>query len=66
MIIEFDDYYHLKVNVDKVPDKQVYQLSFTKMNPNNSKLDSTQDLYFNPSQLKQVVDYLMKVTHDII
>lgn len=69
MIINYDDFYRLRVDVVKTLD--VYQLTLERVDmPHTSGgaafVQSTQKYLFNKTQLKELVDYLDNATHDHI
>ena len=65
MRIEYNQNYHLHVEVDQVPDKQLYRFTLSRRDPMQPKYDSKQEYYFEPHQLKQFANYLNEVANGI-
>lgn len=65
MKIEYNQNYHLDVTVDQVPDKQLYRLTLSKLDPMSPKFNSKQEYYFEAHQLKQLANYVSEVANGI-
>ena len=69
MIIDYDDFYRLRVDIVKTLD--VYQLTLERVDMANADstsafIQSTQKYLFTKSQLIQLIKYIDEATHDYI
>ena len=65
MKIEFNQNYTLDVSVTQVPDKPLYQLKLTQLDPMQPRYSQSHEYYFEPHQLNQLADYLSEVADGI-
>ena len=65
MKIVYNQNYELDVQVIKVPEKDLYQLKLTRLDPMEPKYYSRQEYFFEPAQLKQLSDFLNEVSNGI-
>lgn len=66
MNIDFNSFFRVRVDITQVPNKQLYQLSIEKIDLEENFTTSKEILFLDKVQLKQLVDYINKATHDII
>ena len=65
MKIRYNQNYELDVQVIKVPEKELYQLKLTRLDPTEPKYYSRQEYFFDPNQLRQFVSHLDEVVNDL-
>lgn len=65
MKIVYNQNYELDVQVIKVPEKDLYQLKLTRLDPMEPKYYSRQEYFFEPDQLKQLSTFLSELCNDI-
>jgi hypothetical protein len=70
MIIDYNDFYRLRVDIFKSND-DLFRLVLERVDMNtdaNAKafLESKQEYFFNKQQLKDFVEYINEATHDNI
>ena len=70
MIIDYNDFYRLRVDIFKTND-DLFRLVLERVDMNtdaNAKafLESKQEYFFNKQQLKDFVEYINEATHDNI
>lgn len=65
MRIVYNQNYELDVQVIKVPEKDLYQLKLTRLDPMEPKYYSRQEYFFEPEQLKQFASHLNEVANGI-
>lgn len=61
MKIIYNQNYHLDVTLDQVPDKPLYLLKITRIDPEAANFSRTEEYYFEPHQLKQLVDFFAEI-----
>ena len=69
MIIDYNDFYRLRVDIYKVNAEPLYQLILEKVNLNDNAETmetTTTEYFFKKEQLKQFVDYINGATNDYI
>lgn len=65
MIIDFNSFFRLRIDITQVPNKPLYQLSMEKIDLEEGFTTSKELVFLNKEQLKQFVDYVNEATHDI-
>lgn len=65
MRIVYNQNYELDVQIIKVPEKDLYQLKLTRLDPMEPKYYSRQEYFFEPHQLRQFAEYISEVTNAI-
>lgn len=65
MKIVYNQNYELDVQVVKVPEKDLYQLKLTRLDPMEPKYYSRQEYFFEPHQLKQLASFLSEAADGI-
>jgi hypothetical protein len=65
MIIDFNTFFRLRIDVTKVKEN-LFELQMERVDLESTFASTVQKYYFEPEQLKQFVDYINEATRDHI
>ena len=63
MIIDYNTFFRLRVDVTKIRE-DLYELQMERVDLDSQFESTVQKYYFDPKQLKDLVNYLSEATHD--